>query len=300
MGRLVRRTLAGNHFETLKLDQLWRAKRDACEVTHAHEIGVGVEVKALSELLGWDRSSVDDFQHAAAFHDVGKMLTPREVLWKTSRLTSDEMEIMKRHAVDGAGILARFGGMMGEIGAQMAHYHHERPDGLGYHGLKGRDIPVFARICAVADVFEAMTSSHRSYKAGFTVGETLVFMTRRAAPGQLGRDAFDPDVLHGFVRLKLAQARGELGVVEAAAIKEFERTGGVGRRAELAAFRIGLDNFGSQFAKDPEKGRAMAARLQRAAFRDQEKQDLLQRHADGAAIRRISGFERRSEEREVA
>ena len=289
--------LAGRRASAVRLEQLWQAKRQACPATHAHEIGVGLEVKALSRFLGWDRVSVEDFSRCAMFHDVGKIHTPREILWKAGRLNDAEMAVMKRHASDGAGMLSRFDGVIGEIGAQMANFHHERPDGLGYHGVKGGDTPVFARICAVADVYEAMTSTHRSYKIGFSPGETMIMMIRSTDPGKLGRDQFDATTLHAFVRMKLGAIRGQLRAAEVDALRDFERQNGVSRKADLAAFKIGLATFERDVRQSGVIDDRFAARLWSAAERDPEMSALLRASSAGPIVLRCADEARRLQDR---
>ena len=97
---------------------------------------------------------------AAALHDIGKILTPPEILNKAGALTEQEFEVVKRHPVDGADMLAGIGDA--DVTAMVRH-HHERLDGAGYpDGLVGEQIPLGARIIAVADTFDAMTSQ-RAY-----------------------------------------------------------------------------------------------------------------------------------------
>lgn len=285
--------LTARRSDSVRLERLWQAKRQVCPATHAHEVGVGLEVAALAGFLGWDRSTVTDFSHCAMFHDVGKVHTPREILWKPGRLTDGEMAVMKRHASNGAGMLSRFEGVIGEIGVQMANFHHERPDGLGYHGLRGRDIPVFARICAVADVYEAMTSIHRSYKAAFSVGEALLMMVREAEPGKFGRDQFDLPTLHAFVRLKLGAERDRLSIEELDVLKDFERNNGVSRRADIAAFRVGLAAFERSLGKGPLGDARMALSLASAADRDPDLAVILRQSAVAGVVERLCAAEGR-------
>lgn len=103
-----------------------------------------------------------DIYFIALLHDVGKIGIPKEIINKPSKLTDEEYDVIKSHPVKGMQILSkitRFPDLT--IGA---HYHHERYDGKGYpEGLKGEDIPEIARIIAVADAYDAM-SSKRSYR----------------------------------------------------------------------------------------------------------------------------------------
>lgn len=278
--------------ERAELEELWAAKRRSCPATHAHEIGVGLEVHNLAKFLGWPKADVDHFAVAGMFHDVGKMLTPKEILWKPGRLSEEEMAIMRRHAEDGAGILSRFQGPIGEVGAQMANFHHERPDRLGYHAKSAQEVPCYAKICAVADVFEAMTSSHRSYKSAFSPGETLTLMVREAEPGRLGVDQFDRSILHGFVQMKLLQDRTsqqKLEPIYRETLLDFAKNGSATRKAQVAGFKIGLSSFEREVGKDPTRDIRIAKRIARLADQDSELSSLLK---DSLAAKEIRGLAR--------
>ena len=126
------------------------------------------------------RLSPDDVakvRTAAALHDVGKLHTPREILNKPGRLTDAEFALVQRHPGDGADMLR--GIEEPEITAMVRH-HHERLDGAGYPaGLTGQEIPVGARIIAVADTFDAITSS-RPYRKAANHKRALDVLSREA------------------------------------------------------------------------------------------------------------------------
>jgi putative two-component system response regulator len=106
---------------------------------------------------------------AAPMHDIGKVGTPDLILLKPGKLTPDEFAIMKQHAVIGYEVLNTSNSPLLKVAAEIAHTHHEKFDGSGYpRGLAGENIPVFARIVAVADVFDALTSE-RPYKKAWTI-----------------------------------------------------------------------------------------------------------------------------------
>jgi response regulator RpfG family c-di-GMP phosphodiesterase len=135
---------------------------------------------------------------AAILHDVGKVSTPDHILQKPGKLTPDEFLIMREHAEAGGNILERAaalaeGSSYLSLGAQIAMSHHERWDGNGYpHGLKGEEIPLSARIVAVADVYDALIST-RPYKDPWPLSEALTYI-RTGAGGQ-----FDPFVVDAFL-----------------------------------------------------------------------------------------------------
>jgi HD-GYP domain-containing protein (c-di-GMP phosphodiesterase class II) len=158
-----------------------------------------------------DEALTDEFlQYLLLFaplHDVGKIAIPDAVLRKPDRLTDDEMEVMKTHAVHGAaivdGILADLGlGALPHAGMlrNVVRHHHEAVDGSGYpDGLRGEAIPVEARIVTVADVYDALTSRRR-YKAPWLPEEAIAYLMERA--GQ----QFDADCVRALAR-RLDDAR---------------------------------------------------------------------------------------------
>jgi putative nucleotidyltransferase with HDIG domain len=163
--------------------------RDA--YTHGHSKRVTRHSERIARELGLPRELVAKVRIAAAVHDVGKIKTPREVLTKPGRLDDSEFAIVKQHPVDGAAMVRDLGDA--EITAMVRH-HHERLDGTGYPDrLAGDDIPLGARIIAVADTFDAMTSS-RPYRAASRHKKALDVLTKEAG-AQL-----DPAPVAAFMR----------------------------------------------------------------------------------------------------
>ena len=129
---------------------------------------------------------------AAMLHDVGKISIPDAVLKKPGKLTPEEFDIMKRHTVNGYGMLRGAESPFLNTGAVIALGHHEKWDGSGYpHGLKGKDIPIEARVVALADVFDALCS-RRCYKESWPVEKVLE--TLRESSGS----HFDPELVELF------------------------------------------------------------------------------------------------------
>ena len=142
----------------------------------------------------WQRDkALSNLRKAAQMHDIGKIGIPDSVLNKVGRLTDEEYAKMKSHVVGGAEILKDF--TLVEHVVDGTRYHHERYDGRGYpDGLKGEEIPLFARIIGVADAFDAMTSN-RVYRNHMDNDYVMNEMKR-------GRGTqFDPEALDAFLRL---------------------------------------------------------------------------------------------------
>jgi len=144
-----------------------------------------------------DRRFLQDLYRSSPLHDIGKVAIRDDILLKPGRLTPDEFEIMKQHAVIGADILDEAVVRCHDAGfltmaAEIARYHHERFDGSGYPcGLKGSQIPLPARIVALADVYDAVTSE-RPYKPAFPPSHA-----RQLIEEQSGRH-FDPLMVEAF------------------------------------------------------------------------------------------------------
>lgn len=130
--------------------------------TKGHSSRVAEYSRKIAELAGKNQQECDEIYYAALLHDVGKIGISKNILNKNGKLTAEEYETIKQHPVIGSQILSSISeSPYLSIGAQ---FHHERYDGRGYpEGLKGNDIPEIARIIAVADAYDAMTSK-RSYR----------------------------------------------------------------------------------------------------------------------------------------
>ena len=155
-------------------------------------------------------SFIEDVVHSAPLHDVGKIQIPDEVLNKPGKLTEEEFERMKKHTSAGGEIIQQAIGVISEDSSgylkearNLARYHHEKWDGTGYpEGLSGEEIPLSARIMAVADVFDALVSK-RSYKEEFPFGKALQIIREGAG------SHFDPNVARAFLESE-AQVRAIL------------------------------------------------------------------------------------------
>ena len=143
--------------------------------------------------LGLGKEEVDLVLTSSPMHDVGKIGIPDKILLKPGRLDPDEFVIMKEHTTIGGKILGAGNSDYMNMGTLIALSHHEKWDGSGYpSGLAGEDIPLAGRICAVADVFDALTS-RRPYKEAFSVEKSIAII--REGQGT----HFDPKVLNVFL-----------------------------------------------------------------------------------------------------
>jgi diguanylate cyclase (GGDEF)-like protein len=175
--------------------------------THQHSARVAQYGAVLARELGMSEEEIDQIRTAGILHDVGKVGVADAVLLKPARLTDDEFLEMQRHSTLGRDIVAGAG--MPEI-AEWVLYLHERWDGRGYPDrLDGEDIPLASRVLAVADAFEAMTSS-RLYRRGMPVEKALIELERSAG------EQFDPTVAQLMVELTRSGAipLGEIGVLD--------------------------------------------------------------------------------------
>ena len=160
--------------------------------TGAHIIRMANYSRIIAEQLGLSEADQQLILEAAPMHDIGKVGIPDHILLKPGKLSAEEFAIMKRHAILGYDILADSNSEMLQAGAQIALSHHEKYDGSGYpHSLVGDDIPLFARIVAVADVFDALTSE-RPYKMAWDVDRALAMLREGAGKH------FDPKCVEAF------------------------------------------------------------------------------------------------------
>ncbi len=156
-----------------------------------HAVRVGVMAEVVASRLGWDEADVEILRLGAALHDVGKLVVPERILRKPGPLDADELAELRRHPEEGARIVARHSAL--QLVVPVVLYHHERWDGTGYPvGLEGEAIPAEARVLAVVDSFDALTTD-RSYRRA-TTEEVAVTELERCAGTQ-----FDPEIVRVFV-----------------------------------------------------------------------------------------------------
>ena len=155
------RELEESYLDTV--DRLATAAEFRDDATGEHIVRVGRTSGLIAARLGLPASEVETIERAATLHDVGKIGVPDAILLKPGLLTEEEFAQVKTHTVIGARILAGATSALLRAAEEIARFHHERWDGCGYVGLRGARIPLHARIVAVADAYDAMTSD-RPYK----------------------------------------------------------------------------------------------------------------------------------------
>ena len=185
--------------------------------TGGHLLRMAAYSRLVAEHMGLDAAQCDLICEAAPMHDIGKVGIPDSVLLKPGALDPEELAVMRTHPQIGADILAGSESPLLRAGAEIAISHHERYDGGGYpFGLAGEAIPLYGRIVAVADVFDALTSA-RPYKIGWELSRALAHM-RAGSGGQ-----FDPRCVEALL--------GDMGALVAIQLRHHDANGAARRAA---------------------------------------------------------------------
>lgn len=144
--------------------------------TGLHVIRMSKYAQLIGQSLGLSKNETELILHVVPMHDIGKIGIPDKILLKPGQLDTNEWEIMKTHTQIGANILEDETTEILREARDCALSHHEKWDGSGYpRGLKGKEIPLFGRIAAISDVFDALTSK-RPYKEAWTIEKTINYM----------------------------------------------------------------------------------------------------------------------------
>lgn len=164
------------------------------DYSYMHSVAVCALMVSLARQLGQDETQAREAGMAGLLHDMGKALMPIEVLNKPGKLTAEEFDIIRGHPQRGHDLL-RQGSGVPAVAFDVCLSHHERPDGKGYpHGASGDSLSTVARMGAVCDVYDAITSD-RPYKEGWDPAESIGRMAEWVKQGQ-----FDPAVFAAFVK----------------------------------------------------------------------------------------------------
>jgi putative two-component system response regulator len=188
--RIRTRELKETQFDVVH--RLARAAEHRDNETGSHIIRMSHFAVVLGRTCGMSEDECDVLFHATPMHDVGKLGIPDRILLKPGKLDQEEFEIMKQHTVIGAKLLTNSHSPVLQMGEVIALTHHEKWDGSGYpNRLSGEDIPLVGRICAIADVFDAL-SSKRCYKDPWPLEKTLHEIN------SLSGKQFDPHLVSVF------------------------------------------------------------------------------------------------------
>jgi HD-GYP domain-containing protein (c-di-GMP phosphodiesterase class II) len=196
------RELAESYMATVRALAGAVEARDAYTAHHADRVtAYGLELAAAS---GMDLVEGFELECSFLLHDIGKVAIPDGILFKAGTLDRREREVMERHPVIGEEIISEISFL--EPARALVRHHHERWDGGGYpDGLSGEDIPLAARVFALADALDALTSD-RPYRAAVTIAEARDVL--ESSEGQ-----FDPDVLEAFASIsdaRITEIRNQL------------------------------------------------------------------------------------------
>ena len=161
--------------------------------TQSHSNRVSTIAVMIAHAMRRPEHEIENIRAAALLHDLGKLGVSNEVLQKIGTLTEDERELIRSHTMRGAEIVRPVGGKVVQI-LPFIIYHHEQYDGTGYHKLIGEDIPLGARIIAVADVYDALMSD-RPYRKGVSPAAAREHIIANASK------YFDPVVVDAFVSI---------------------------------------------------------------------------------------------------
>ena len=173
--------------------RLSRAGEYRDQETGNHVIRMAKYARLIAEKLGLDREHCLDIEYAAPMHDIGKIGIPDHILLKPGLFNDEERAFMQNHSRIGFDILSNSRSKYIRLGAVIALYHHEKFDGSGYpEGLSGESIPLEARIVAVADVYDALTSE-RPYKKPWTHEATIELIASESGKH------FDPKCVDAFL-----------------------------------------------------------------------------------------------------
>jgi putative nucleotidyltransferase with HDIG domain len=187
--RSVHESLDRNPGALLSLVRIKRAD----EYTYMHSVAVSALMAQLAKTLGMDDAAQHQAATAGLLHDIGKVGVPNEILNKPGRLTEDEFTAVRNHPRNGYELLAR-GGEFDDVALDVCLHHHERIDGRGYPDrLKGDEITLFAKMGAICDIYDAI-SSNRPYKSAWTPFESLRQMA------SWGKGHLDHEIFRAFVQ----------------------------------------------------------------------------------------------------
>ena len=188
------RELKESHIEMIFRMALLAEFRDTDTGTHL--VRLSDYSSLIAESMGLSKKEIILVRYASPMHDIGKIMIPDAILKKKGELTLEERAVVHQHPLVGYEIFKNSKSPLMQVCGEIALTHHERFDGTGYPGeLKGEEIPLFGRIVAVADCFDAY-ASERSYKEAFSFDHSVEMIMKRAGTH------FDPQVVMAFMKYK--------------------------------------------------------------------------------------------------
>ena len=204
---VVLKTRVRTHLSLVREQRLEASYRDAIfmlgEAGHYNDTDTGVHIwrmaaysRALAEAAGWNPEQAALLELAAPMHDTGKIGIPDAILKKRGALNDEDWSFMRCHPRIGYEILSKSHAPVFQLAAEIAYCHHEKWDGSGYpRGLRGEAIPMAARVMAIADAYDALTSD-RVYRPGVAHDKAVqqIFQERAAH--------FDPDMVDAFIEIQ--------------------------------------------------------------------------------------------------
>ena len=177
------------------IQRLGRAAEYKDNETGMHVIRMSHYSKILALASGMSEDEAELLLNAAPMHDIGKIGIPDRILLKPGKLDAEEWEMMKKHPQMGAEILGSHNSVLLNLARDIALTHHEKWDGSGYpNGLKGTEIPLYSRIVAIADTFDALTTV-RPYKQAWLVGDAIELLKKESGAH------FDPELVDTFLSI---------------------------------------------------------------------------------------------------
>lgn len=207
----LKETMQKMEFASLEaILRLSRAAEYRDDDTGNHVFRVGLYTAEIARQLSLSENIVKKLMWAAPMHDVGKIGIPDSILQKPGKLTDEEWVTMRNHSVMGAKILEGSSSDIINLAEILAHGHHEKWNGLGYpDGKKGEEIPLYCRIVALADVFDALTTE-RPYKKAFSIEKSFGIIKEERG------NHFDPAVVDAFFAIqdKILEIREKYSDVE--------------------------------------------------------------------------------------
>jgi putative nucleotidyltransferase with HDIG domain len=159
--------------------------------TENHSYRVSIYATKIATYLGLPPQTIEDIRDASLLHDIGKLDVSREILYKAARLSEEEFSSMKKHVEKGVDMLEPIEGPLRRI-TPIILSHHDKMDGTGYHGISGDKIPIEARVVAVADVYDSLTSD-RPYRKAMSAYDAKEIITKGSGT------EFDPKVVNAFL-----------------------------------------------------------------------------------------------------